>query len=610
MVGFLAGRRHVVIEAHYEHPPADVWRVISDTNRGNEASGGVAPYTVEDVEQPDGSVVRHGKGRMGPVTAEWTEGFGEWVEGSYVGQARYYTKGPARSLIAVFHVAADGDGSKVTYEFDVVWDSWLGRVFDWFGAWTKVPAGLVEIAGKRIAALEGFVAAPAPPPAALSAAQQQRFDGLIGKIEDGPYGRGLARRLGNYLIKGSMLDVRRIRPLALARTWDVPEGEAIDLCIAAQAAGLLDMRWAVLCPRCRVGKAQVGNLYELPQGVHCESCNIDYERDFSANVELVFSPASWLRDIEDGDFCFMGSASAPHVKVQRTVEPGAALTVPLVLEPGHYRLRTVEAGGQWDVEHEGGGFPDVVARGTEVQAGRVGEPGTVTLRNDSDRVLNLVIEELEWTRDALTGTQVVAMPVFRDLCPEQVLRPGDEVAIGRVTIMFSDLKGSTALYERVGDSAAYGLVRDHFAFFAERVRAHRGTLVKTIGDSVMAAFNDPADGVRAALAVQGDVGAFNKAQETAAIVVKLGLHGGECIAVNTADTLDYFGTTVNLAARLQGESRGDDIVVSEALAADPVVADVLAGHVLEKETALLHGLAEPVSYYRVTTGRLTTVGDG
>ncbi len=600
MAGFFHGRRRHVIEARYDRPPIDVWRVISDTNRVNEAAGGVAPYTVEDVAQPDGSVIRHGRGRMGPFTAAWTEGFGEWVESSYVGQVRNYTRGPARRLAAVFQVTPDGGGSRVTYDFDVTWDSAVGRLFDLLGVWVKVPEALVQVAGARIAASAGNITAPPLAPLALSTDQQQRLDRVVGEIEQGPYsGRSLARRLADTLVAGSAVDARRIRPLALAREWDADAGAVIALCLAGQAAGLLVMRWAVLCPRCRVGKAQVGNLYELPEGVHCSSCNIDYERDFAANVELVFSPADWLRQIDDGEFCFMGSDSAPHVKVQRTVTAGQALTVPLTLAAGRYRLRTVEAGGQWDVEHDGGGLPDVVARGQEVHAGRVGAAGAVTLRNDSDRELNLVIEELEWTRDALTGTQVVAMPAFRDLCPEQVLRPGDEVAIGRVAIMFSDLKGSTALYERVGDSAAYGLVRDHFAFFAERVRTHHGTLVKTIGDSVMAAFNDPADAVRAALTVQRDVADFNAGQETAAVVVKLGLHVGECIAVNTADTLDYFGTTVNIAARLQGESRGGDIVVSETLAADPVVAGVLEGHGRAKETASLRGLAAPVSYYRL-----------
>ena len=602
-MGVFAGHRRHVVERRYAQPPLAVWTVVSDTNHGNEVSNGISAYTVEDVTQPDGSVVRHGTGKLGPFAARWTEGFGEWVAGSYVRQARHYSKGPARCLSAEWLFEPDGSGTKVRYEFDVVWDGLVGRLLDLAGVWSKVPDDLVAIADQRVAALDDAAAEPKPPPAALSVAQQQRLDAAIAALDDGKYSAGLAQRLADYLVAGSALDVRQIRPLALARAWDVDEVAAVELCLAAQKAGLLEMRWAVLCPRCRVGKAKVGNLYELPDGVHCESCNIDYDRDFSANVELVFSPAAWLRPIADGEFCYMGSGSAPHVKVQRVVDGGASITVDVTLPAGRYRLRTVETGGQWEVDHDGGGFPAVMVRGAEVTAGPPAAAGQIVLRNEGETPRNIVVEELAWARDALTGAQVLAIPAFRELFPEQVLRAGDEVAIGRVTIMFSDLKGSTALYEQVGDSAAYGLVRDHFAFFAERVRAHHGTLVKTIGDSVMAAFNDPADAVRAALAVQRDVGDFNANQATARVIVKLGLHVGECIAVNTADTLDYFGTTVNLAARLQSESHGDDIVFSAALVDDPVVAAVLADVPLARETAALQGLTAPVSYYRAVAPR-------
>jgi len=80
------------------------------------------------------------------------------------------------------------------------------------------------------------------------------------------------------------------------------------------------------------------------------------------------------------------------------------------------------------------------------------------------------------------------MPAFRRLCPEQLLRPGDDVEIGRVAIVFTDLQGSTKLYDALGDATAFHLVRDHFAFLSERVERHNGLIVKTVGDAVMAAF--------------------------------------------------------------------------------------------------------------------------
>ena len=91
---------------------------------------------------------------------------------------------------------------------------------------------------------------------------------------------------------------------------------------------------------------------------------------------------------------------------------------------------------------------------------------------------------------------MISLQVFRDLFAEATLRPGDEAAVGQVALLFTDLRGSTALYERVGDAAAFNIVREHFAFLGSIVRDHDGAVVKTIGDAVMASFGDPADAVQ------------------------------------------------------------------------------------------------------------------
>jgi class 3 adenylate cyclase len=142
------------------------------------------------------------------------------------------------------------------------------------------------------------------------------------------------------------------------------------------------------------------------------------------------------------------------------------------------------------------------------------------------------------------------------------------------------------------------LVREHFAWLAGIVREHEGAIVKTIGDAVMAAFHDPLLGLRAAIAMQGRISAFNEASRTP-VVLKLGLHEGPCIAVTLNDRLDYFGSTVNLAARLQGESRGSDIVLSDSLAAGGGADALMAPLAPERETARLRGIAEPVAFVRL-----------
>src|SRR5256885_12056167 len=145
-----------------------------------------------------------------------------------------------------------------------------------------------------------------------------------------------------------------------------------------------------------------------------------------------------------------------------------------------------------------------------------------------------IVESRAWVAEALTADRVTALQAFRDLFSDDVLRPGDEVSIGKVTLLFSDLRGSTALYQKIGDANAYHLVRDHFAFMAKAIRDHQGAIVKTIGDAVMAAFARPEDGLAAAVEIQREVAAFNRDHpiedgpdgSSGAIAIKLGLHQG------------------------------------------------------------------------------------
>lgn len=589
--------------SQFKRPAAEVWPALADTNRLNAVEGTFEPYTVIEVLQPDGSVRRQARGRLGPLPVKWEEEFGEWIENRYMRQVRYFSKGPVRKLELEVQVSEDDGKTRFQYEFVASWDSLLGNLINSLGVHRKITAKLVRgIEARAQALIEPADTNTARKPPPLRPAARKRLQACIDEIERGPFAYGLVQQLADFLTGAEAIDLKKIRPLALARTWAVSANAVIELCVAAQRSGLLTMRWDILCPRCRGGKAQADNLYELPRGVHCDSCNIDYERDFARNVELVFSVAPWLRKLPEGEFCMLGAASTPHVKVQLKVLAQSVVRQQVSFMLGRYRLRTVEAGEACEIDCDGRSFPEVIVDGQHVEAGPLAEPGQMVLRNQGDRTRTFVIEEYAWTSDALIGPRVIALPAFRELCPEQVLRPGDDVAVGRITVMFTDLKESTALYTAIGDSAAYSLVRDHFIFLADRVRSHRGVLVKTIGDSVMAAFEDPADALRAAFAVQRDVADFNAEHESANILIKLGIHQGESIAVTTGGILDYFGTTVNIAARLEEQSRGGDIVLSAAMLDDPAVAELLKEQDLQAETVTFDGFAESITLYRINSG--------
>jgi class 3 adenylate cyclase len=143
---------------------------------------------------------------------------------------------------------------------------------------------------------------------------------------------------------------------------------------------------------------------------------------------------------------------------------------------------------------------------------------------------------------------------------------------GRASI--TDLRESTRLYRESGDAVAFGQVMSHFDVVRAAIRAENGALVKTIGDSVMAAFTRPVAALRAVLRAQAALAAQ---PGQAALRLKAGVHSGPCVAVNLNDRLDYFGATVNIAARLEKlANTHPGMIISGSVFEDPEVAAWLA----------------------------------
>lgn len=602
-----------VIEWEFDHPPAAVWPLLADTARFNEAAG-LPKHPVRRDEQPDGSVRYFAEARIGPFHLAWEEIPVEWVSDRWFRHERRFLRGPLARLTASAELRATARGAACRYSMEAEPAGLAGRALLAAGflrtaekGFARLVDGLREhLAGRRPVAFE-----PARPP--LDDSRRQRLERLVEAIEASGNGHGLAARLAELVRAGQDLDVERIRPIALARRWGVAERPTVELCLQAVRDGMLESRWDILCPRCRGAQLSATSLDRLPTRAHCDSCNIGYDRDFARNVELSFHPAPGVRPVTEGEFCLFGPMSTPHVVAQLALEPGERRTVPAALAHGAWRYRTLEPGGQADVTVDTTGIPTVLISAEGVAAGVPAAAGVLALENHDRRRRVVVIESRRWVEDALTAHRATTMQAFRDLFAGEVLRPGDEVAIAQIALLFTDLSGSTALYERIGDAAAYHLVREHFAFLARTIRAHDGAIVKTIGDAVMAAFAEPADAVRAAVAVQAEVAAFNREQAAVAggggaIAIKMGVHAGPCIAVTLNDRLDYFGSMVNLAARLQGLARSGEVLVSGSLAADPrvrlVLADIAPG---VPETVAVRGIARPVDVLRLS-GPFTVPG--
>jgi eukaryotic-like serine/threonine-protein kinase len=132
---------------------------------------------------------------------------------------------------------------------------------------------------------------------------------------------------------------------------------------------------------------------------------------------------------------------------------------------------------------------------------------------------------------------------------------------GTVTIMFSDIVESTALYEQLGDLRGSELIRTHNEIFRREIAAHRGHEVNTFGDSFMIAFSSVRRAVLCAIALQRAFAAYCDSHPDVPIQVRIGLHVGEAVR----DSTDFFGKAVILAARISALAQGGQILVSSTI---------------------------------------------
>jgi class 3 adenylate cyclase len=206
---------------------------------------------------------------------------------------------------------------------------------------------------------------------------------------------------------------------------------------------------------------------------------------------------------------------------------------------------------------------------------------TVVLQNTSPEMKTFILEENKTDQDTLRPVDLFSFQGFRDLFSQEALAADLKLEIGVQTILFTDLVGSTKFYEQEGDTVAFAEVRQHFLRTYEAVKNHNGAVVKTIGDAVMAAFVSPLDAMRAAVDLQRY---FNGDNPGTRLRLRVTLNSGSCLAVNLNSNIDYFGNTVNLAAKIQSIADAGQVGFTQSVLNDTEIVPFLKeqGLLLEK----------------------------
>ena len=565
--------------------PERLWPFIADTNRFNRDTG-VPEIQVEKEQKRRRNARRKARFSIYGMPVEWEEQPFEWVKPARFGIERVYSKGPMARLRARAELSEKpNNGTGLTYEIWATPRNLLGSIV--------IPLQVKLITGPKLRAAihdydklasTGLETAPHDPDTSLSSFDLSRLQALQRKLiasidgdEPAEQKRAIADRLAQFVEHADDFDVSRIRAYKLADDWREPRRIVLEVCLRAVRVGLLDFQWDLLCPLCRGPQESPLSLKDVNPHSHCEACKIDFTVDFDRYVELTFRPNPAVRRVEVTSYCVGSPQLTPHVVAQQLLPAGDKRMLTLPLEDGRYRLRTLELPGSQDldVSAEGNKAAQVIVSngGWSNAPLHVTDNFELTIENQTDAEQLLMLERMAWTDQATTAAEVTALQMFRDLFSSEALRPGEQISVGTLTVLFTDLRHSTQLYREIGDATAFSRVMNHFDVLRKVITENDGAIVKTIGDAVMAVFRSAADALSAMLDAQRKLA--QPPEGTMPLTLKAGLHTGPCIAVTLNDRLDYFGSTVNMAARLEGLSTGSDVIISGAVYDDPRVRKLI-----------------------------------
>jgi class 3 adenylate cyclase len=434
--------------------------------------------------------------------------------------------------------------------------------------------------------------------------------------------------------------LNKMNAIDLAAKGGLDEERVIAALLNAVGLGMFEMTWNVMCRSCAGVLSSNKSLKTLDRAqYHCAFCAAGYETTLDDLVEVTFMVSPRLRKIaahspdqlsaaEYYRQIFWSSAidlpGNPEKLLQEVtldsvdLPPGErailSLQLPkgtsIVFEPVTHTAQFLDVGGEESSQRQSlSMICNKVAVPVDTVALRPG-PLRLALENRTEsRVLptvwvaNEALDHLlKRRKPILTAKRLLTNQTFRDIYRTETLAIGQRLKILSLTFLFSDLKDSTELYDRVGDLVAFDLVNEHFRLLHEIIASERGAVVKTIGDAVMATFETPDRAIAAAIRMREAMSDLGAERQHQSLGLKMGIHEGPCLAVILNAQQDYFGQTVNIASRVQGLAASRSIVVTE-----PVLENAEARALLEanglKPTlrhVALSGIADKVSVYDIS----------
>ncbi len=550
-------------------PVEKLWPYIADLSSFNKrAEMGEMKFTEKNGRLQGSSSV------MG-IRMSWEEVPWQWEYGKEFHHARVYSRGLPHYMMGRYLFEEPEPGKTRLYTY-------MGFIPRGPKAWFMINMGLHQIKKGYGKALKEVTEAiqreeVLKPPAStvkLSPGVIEQLKNIRQKLVEGGTLSELADRLVRYVETEPDETLYRIRVKALAREWGVNEKELLLAFLCATRLGLFNLTWDVLCPHCRGVRNETKNLGDLPKRGNCEVCKIDFDATSFNVLEVTFHVHPSIRVVEKRVYCAAEPGTKPHIKMQKTIRPKDELALKTLLSLGRYRLRVqgMEIYNLLDISEESSADQVFWKDSLAQQNFQSAHFPTVVLQNTSPEAKTFILEENKTDQDTLRPVDLFSFQGFRDLFSQEALAADIKLEIGVQTILFTDLVGSTKFYEQEGDTVAFAEVRQHFLKTYEVVKNHNGAVVKTIGDAVMAAFVRPLDALWAAVELQRY---FNGDNPGSRLRLRVTLNSGSCLAVNLNSNIDYFGNTVNFAAKIQSIADAGQIGFTESVLNDGEIVPFL-----------------------------------
>lgn len=562
--------------------PEDLWPLLSDTNR-----------LFKDMNQPaiqKASLSHEKKKGFNELTYEqlhrmdiWEEQPYQWEFPYHISVKRDYKTGYYKNLLFSTDISRINQSSKVTISFSGVANGITGYFFVKKELSGKIKRRLKKIISEYDSAISEK-RLPSLKSIGFKFGHHKKWEHLKNELAEISSDSILSEHLINFLHTADELDLNKISPVHLARLWKKTTHSVLELMLYAAKIGILNYSWDLTCPECRNHLSSTNRLSEITEPLFCNECNEDVYLDFNQTIYLVFHPHPLVRKLSKKRYCLGNPGLKPYIKLHQYLYPGQKKFVKISLKEGNYRLGCEQIDARVDAIVNSKGIDNATIKFQDgeigVESANLSHHPNLILENNTDHPIYVYCEDRDNMFREISASRATSLQLFRNLFPQELIRPGKKIAARGQTVLFTDLINSSHLYHTNGDDLAIGQVMDHFEQLSNIITEERGAIVKTIGDAVMAVFPNPFCAVKAFHRAQK----FFKEQRPSErpIQLKGGIHHGDCVAVTLNNRIDYFGTTINIASRLVEHARGGELVISS----DAYKCSELREFIKEKRTKI------------------------